>query len=455
MTDALAASVLSRLREIVGDGHVVVDPQVLAGRSRDFTGRYVGAAAALVRPGSTPEVAAIIDLARTEGIALVPQGGNTGLVGGSVPLHGEVIVSTERLDLVHMVDARAGRIVAGAGVTVARLHDAAHGVGWAYGVDLAARDSATLGGTIATNAGGLRFVRHGGTRQQLLGIEAVLGTGDVVSRLGGLAKDNTGYDLAGLLCGSEGTLGIVTRACVRLVPDPETRAVALVGCDTVEMAVEMGLALRRIVEGLEAVEFFLDSGMALVRERFGLPAPLKGNPRAYLLVEVATNDDPTAALATALEKMAAGADTAVAIDPGRRAELWRYREGHTEAINSIGVPHKLDVTLPDGVLASFVDEIGAVVASVVPGASVWCFGHVADGNIHVNVTGVDPHDDRVDDVVLRHVISLGGSISAEHGIGTAKLPWLASARSPGDLAAFRAIKSALDPDGICNPHVLI
>lgn len=454
MIDALAATVLTRLRDAVGERHVVVDPQVLAGRSRDFTGRYVGTAAALVRPGSTAEVAALVAVARAEGIALVTQGGNTGLVGGSVPLHGEVIVSTERLDAIDEVDGRAGRITAGAGVTIARLHDAALGAGWAYGIDLASRDSATLGGTIATNAGGLRFVRHGGTRQQLLGIEAVLGTGAIVSRLGGLAKDNTGYDLAGLLCGSEGTLGIVTRACVRLVPEPECRAVALVGCVTVEAAVELGLALRRIVEGLEAVELFLDTGMALVRERFGLPAPLKSSPRAYLLVEVATNVDPTTSLAAALEAVAAGADTAVAVDPGRRAELWRYREGHTEAINGIGVPHKLDVTLPDGVLASFVDEIEAVVTTVVPGASVWCFGHVADGNIHVNVTGVDPHDDRVDDVVLRHVISLGGSISAEHGIGTAKLPWLAAARAPGDLAAFRAIKSALDPDRVCNPHVL-
>ncbi|HLW44609.1 MAG TPA: FAD-binding oxidoreductase, partial [Acidimicrobiales bacterium] len=326
--------------------------------------------------------------------------------------------------------------------------------GWAYGVDLGGRDSATIGGNVATNAGGLRVLRYGDTRAQLLGVQAVLGTGDVVEHLGGLLKDNTGYALHSLLCGSEGTLGIVTAARLRLVPPAPARVAAILGMKDAESAVAAAQELRRTLPSLSAAELMLRPGVELVCRVLGLPQPLDAPHAAYLLVEASGAADPAPELAAAVGMLAGVGDVAVAVDSQRIASLFRYREGHTEAINSLGPPHKLDVTLPHAVLPEMVERFPSVVAAVAPGASVWLFGHVGDGNVHVNVTGVDPDDERVDDAVFRAVADAGGSISAEHGIGTAKRKWLELNRSPAELRAFGAIKHALDPDGIMNPHVL-
>jgi FAD/FMN-containing dehydrogenase len=389
-------------------------------------------------------------------VAVVPQGGNTGLVGGGVPLAGEVVLSTRRLDGLGPVDPVAAQITAGAGVTIGALQAAARGHGLRYGVDLAARDSATVGGTVATNAGGLRVMRHGATRAQVVGIEAVLGDGSVISHLGGLLKDNTGYDLAGLLCGSEGTLGVVTAARLRLLPRPSEVVVALVGFDDPSTAVEAVAAWRAAVPDIEAAELILAPGLDLVCATYSLSPPFASRPAVYVLVEAAGRHDPTHELAAAI--VGSGIDeaaVAVATDERRRAELWRYREEHTTAINSVGPPHKLDVTLPLGSLGAFIDDAPGIVAAVAPEARTWLFGHAADGNVHVNVTGLDPDDESVDDAVLAFVAARGGSISAEHGIGTAKVPWLHLNRSPEEIAAMRAIKAALDPDGILNPGVLL
>jgi FAD/FMN-containing dehydrogenase len=366
-----------------------------------------------------------------------------------------VVLSLRHLDGVGPVDDAAGQVTAGAGATVAAVRSAAAGAGWAYGVDLASRDSATVGGTVATNAGGTRVLRYGDTRAQLLGVEAVLGTGAVISHLGGLVKDNTGYHLAGLLCGSEGTLGVVTAARLRLVPPVGHRTVALLAFDSVGDAVDASVVLRRSVPALEACELFVEDGLELVRTVAGLPRPFPAPHRAYLLVEAADRRDPTEALAEATASVDRVSDAVVATGSTRRAALWRYREAHTEAINTLGAPHKLDVTLPVGSLAGFVDRVPDAVREVDPSARTWLFGHVGDGNIHVNVTGPAPDDDRVDDRVLRMVADSGGSISAEHGIGTAKLPWLSLARSHDELATFRAVKRALDPDRVLNPNVLV
>jgi FAD/FMN-containing dehydrogenase len=345
----------------------------------------------------------------------------------------------------------AGQVTAGAGATIAAVAGAADAAGWAYGVDFAARDSATVGGSIATNAGGLRVLRYGATRQQLLGVEAVLADGRVVSHLGGLVKDNTGYDLGGLVCGSEGTLAVVTAARLRLVPRYASRVVALLAFATTDAALAAVGALRREVDALEAAELFFGDGLELVCTHAGWPPPFAGEHAAYVLVECAAHDDPTDALATAVAALAAVDDVAVATDGPGRARLWRYREAHTEAINSLGPPHKLDVTLPAAALAEFVRRVRELVAP----APAWLFGHAADGNLHVNVTGVDPDDESVDDAVLTLVAVLGGSISAEHGIGTAKRRWLHLNRSPAEIDAFRAIKRALDPEGTLNPNVLL
>ncbi len=445
---------LGEAAEVVGRRHVLVDPDVVAGYATDWTGRFHGSTPAVLRPGSTAEVAAVVGLCRRHGVSLALQGGNTGLSGGAVPLAGEVVCSLLRLDTVEP-DWAAGQLNAGAGVSIARVQQAAAARGWAYGVDLASRDSATVGGSVATNAGGIRVLRYGDTRAQLLGAEVVLGTGEVITRLSGLLKDNTGYDLPGLMCGSEGTLGILTAARLRLVHSPAERVVALLAFDAPEHAVTAATSLRSALGSLSAVELFFEPGMALVRQHSGLPDPFNRPHAAYLLVEASDDRDPTEELSEAVAAVASVADVAVAADPVRGAELWRYREGHTEAIGHRGTPHKLDVSVPIPALAEFVERVPKTVSSVRPAAEVWLFGHAADGNVHVNVTGLDPDDEVVDDAVLSLAAALGGSVSAEHGIGTAKRQWLSLSRSAAELAAFRAIKAALDPGGILNPSVLL
>ena len=444
----------TELAAIVGVEHALVDPDVVAGFCTDWTGRFVGHSPAVVRPGSTAQVAAIVAWCRRAGVALVVQGGNTGLSGGAVPLRDEVVCSLRRLTTIGEVDRTSGQVTAGAGVTIADLQGRAASAGWAYGVDFASRDSATVGGSIATNAGGLRVLRYGDTRAQVVGIEAVLGTGDVVSHLSGLTKDNTGYHLPSLLCGSEGTLGVITAARLRLVPEESERVVALLAFDDVAAALVAVGSLRSGLPSLSAAELFFDEGVALVCRVFGLRAPFSEPHRAYVLVEATGASDPSDALSSAVDSLRGVTDAAVATDAVRAAQLWRYREAHTEAIATVGTPHKLDVTLPPGALADFVAAVPAVVEGACPGAQTWLFGHAGDGNVHVNVTGASAEDDRIDESVLRLAAGMGGSISAEHGIGVAKARWLSLCRSPAEIAAFRSIKRALDPDGVLNPSVL-
>jgi FAD/FMN-containing dehydrogenase len=447
--------VVHNLRRVVGADHVMVDPDLTASYATDWSGRFTGAPSAVIRPGTAAEVAEVVELCRAASVALVPQGGNTGLVGGSVPLAGEAVLSLRRLSGITDIDRRSGQLTAGAGTSVTDVQAAAVAAGWAYGVDLGSRDSATVGGTVATNAGGLQVLRHGATRAQLAGTEAVLGTGAVVSHLGGLLKDNTGYDLAGLLCGSEGTLGVVTAARLRLVPPNPERVAALLAFSSTSDAVDAAFLLRRALPELQSLELFLRAGLDLVCRVTGAARPFAHPHPAFLLAEVAGPTDPMPAMAAALDSVRSVADVAVATDSTRRAQLWRYREGHTESINTLGAPHKLDVTLPAPALAAFIDRVPGVVADADARATTWLFGHAADGNIHVNITGLAVDDLTVDGRVLTYAAELGGSISAEHGIGTAKRPWLHLNRSEAEIAAFRSIKRALDPAGILNPNVLL
>jgi FAD/FMN-containing dehydrogenase len=387
-------------------------------------------------------------------VPIVPQGGNTGLVGGGVPLHGEVVVNLGRMRAVLAVDASASTVHAQAGATLGAVQDAARSVGLRYAVDFGARGSATIGGTVATNAGGVNFLRFGGTRQQVLGIEAVLGSGEVVRDVRALGKDNTGYWLPGLLCGSEGTLGIITEVVVRLWPEPDHRVTALVGFSSSSHAVAAAQRWAVAVDDIEALEYMTAAGVALV-SRIADIAPPAGDAAAYVLVEAAGD-------AVVADRIAGivGADTgtvsvAVAESEARRAALWRYRDEHTPAINTVGVPHKLDVTVPPSGLAAFLDEVPVVVTALRPEATVWLFGHIGDGNVHVNITGLDINDHVADDAVLAMVARIGGSISAEHGIGTAKIAALGLRRTEAELAAMRAIKTALDPAGVLNPHALL
>jgi FAD/FMN-containing dehydrogenase len=449
------AGLLERLRAVVGPAHVLTDPEVTDGYVRDWTGRYVGHTPAVVRPADTTEVAAVLAACRAAGVTVTPQGGNTGLVGGGVPLTGEVVVSLRRLDRIEPVDVAAQQVTVGAGVTLAALHRAAADAGLAFGVDLGARDSATVGGMAATNAGGLHLLRYGGMREQVVGHEAVLSDGRVVRHLDGLLKDNTGYDLGKLLCGSEGTLAVITALRLRLVPRLEAKVVALLAFADAPTALAATAVLRRDLTTVEAIELFLADGLDLVADTLGVARPFRERHPVLVLVECADRRDPTEELASVVAGLDGVADVAVASEPGPRAALWRLREGHSEAINTLGAPHKLDVTLPATTMAHFLATVPGVIAAVDPTARAWLFGHAADGNIHVNITGVGPDDERTDEAVLHHVASLGGSISAEHGIGTAKRAMLHLNRSPAELAVFRALKDALDPTHTLNPMVLL
>jgi FAD/FMN-containing dehydrogenase len=270
----------------------------------------------------------------------------------------------------------------------------------------------------------------------------------------GLEKDNSGYDLAGLVCGSEGTLAVVTAARFRLHAPNRFTVAALCAFDDVDAALDAVGLLRRELECVNAIELFFAAGLELVCEQLGLARPFPRTHAAYVLVEAAADTDPTEALARAVEGCTRVVDVAVATDAATQRSLWRYREGHPEAINLLGPPLKLDVSLPAARLGAFIADVPARVASRAPAASVWMFGHAGDGNVHVNVTG--PLDaDAVTAAVFELVADLHGSISAEHGIGTAKRQYLALVRSPEEIAVYRALKRALDPNAILNPHVLL
>jgi FAD/FMN-containing dehydrogenase len=436
----------------VGPTHVLTDPALTASYETDWTGRYAGRAAAVVRPASTVEVAAVLTACAAAGVAVVPQGGNTGLVAGAVPLGGEVVLSLTRLTDLGPVDGAAAQVTVGAGTRLAAVQAHARAAGLDVGTDLAARASATIGGLVATNAGGLQVLRWGSMRDQLAGLEAVLADGSVVSRLGGLAKDGTGYDLTGLLAGSEGTLAVMTRVRLRLVPALPARAVALVAVRSIAAAQHL-LAAVRTLPSLTSAEFFLADGLRLVRAHGGLRAPFAQEHPAYVLLECADRRDPSPDLLAALGD-ADPVDAVLGVEPGERRRLWAYREGHTEAINAAGVPVKLDVSVPAAAFAGLVEELPALVAGVASGARTVLFGHLAESNLHVNVLSAGAEAEVVSEVVLRRVSALGGSISSEHGVGRAKAAWLQLSRSPAEIAVMRAVKAALDPVGLLNPGVI-
>lgn len=468
--DGLVAAVMA----VVGPEHCLVDPDLKAPYEIDWTRRFGGRSALVARPGDTSQVAGVLAACGRHRVGVIAQGGNTGLVGGSVPRAGELVLSLGRLKQILVCDPDQGLLVADAGTALGAAQAAARSVGCELGIDIAARDSATLGGMVATNAGGVHVIRYGPMRARLAGIEVVLADGTVASRLGGLVKDNVGYDLAQLMAGSEGTLGVVTKVALRLVPLPRHRVAALVAVrgdealpdDTAgavrsvaEAVVALAHHLHRAVDGIDALEVMFADGMSLVRDVAGLPAPPDPGAGAWLLVEASGAQDPSAMLAAAIEGAPKVTATAVADEAGGRARLWAYRERHTEAIATLGVPHKLDVTLPMGALAEFAAVVPSEVSRALDAsgheARVILFGHVGDGNLHVNIVGPGSDDNRADDAVLRMVVERGGSISAEHGVGVAKLGHVTSARSAGDIAVMRKVKAALDPGGMLNPGVLL
>jgi FAD/FMN-containing dehydrogenase len=440
------------LAGVVGRDHVLADADTRIAYERDLTGRFAGEASLVVRPKNTAEVAEAVRLCVARRAPVAVQGGNTGMVGGAVPRAGEVVLTLARLDELAPVDALAAQVECGAGVTLERLQQHVRAAGFDFPVDLPSRGTATIGGMVATNAGGHLAARYGMMRAWVAGVEAVLADGSIVRRLAGLVKDNAGYDLTGLLVGSEGTLGIVTRVRLRLVPLLRARAVALLGCASLEDAQHLLTALREHAPSLQSADYLHENGMALVCEHRGLARPFAASHDTYVVAECAAAADPTDELAEAVAASGeAVQDAAFASDAEGRRALWLYREAHNEAITIRGVPHKLDVSVPLAAVPAFEQDVEREVTVRWPEAVVYMYGHLGDGNVHVNVVGPAPEDDEVDDLVLHLVARHGGSISAEHGVGIAKTRWLGLTRGEAEIAAMRAIKEALDPLGILNP----
>jgi FAD/FMN-containing dehydrogenase len=440
---------------VVGPDHVLVGADATATYTTDWTSRWHGEPAAVVRPASTAEVAAVLRICSANGLPVVPQGGNTSLAGGSVPRGGELLLSTNRLREVSLPDERGRTMTVGAGVVLAAVQERAASAGLAFGVDLAARGTATIGGMAATNAGGLHVVAHGSMLDNIRGIEFVLADGRVIDRLASLPKDTAGYDLMSLIVGSEGTLGVITRLRLRLSAAAQYRACALLGLRSVADAVTLAAALPTVVPSLRSLEFVVDEGMELVCREARLGRPFPDRFPCYLFVEVAgvapVLDGLTAAL---IERDEIAADL-VATGSDEVDALLRYREGQTEAIRALGVPRKFDVAVPLDRVEAFLAALQERLTREIPEARSISFGHLAEGNLHVNVVAPPGTDDeRIEAVVLGLVLESAGTISAEHGVGIAKAHWLERMRGADDVAAMRAIKTALDPGSIMNPGVI-
>jgi FAD/FMN-containing dehydrogenase len=440
------------LVELVGEAHVLTDPTVCQGYETDLTGRYRGRSSLVVRPGSRDEVAAVLRACSRAGMPVVPQGGNTGLVGGGVPRDGEAVVSLARVDFLDPVDVLAGQVTVGAGATLAAVQRHAAEAGFSFPMDLAARDSATIGGMVSTNAGGLKVLRFGSMRAQVAGLEAVLADGRVISRLGGLPKDSTGYDLVGAVVGSEGTLAVVTAVRLRLAPPARRQVTATIGVGSTAAALRVLAAVRAGMPALTSAEIFYAEGLRLVCAHRGIAAPFAAEYPCYLLLECSGDDDPTDRLTDVLSTVDDALDSALATDETSRRLLWAHREGHTDAIGATGTPLKLDVGVPLTEVAAFEESLRALVSDA--GGRLILFGHLAEGNFHANVIG-EVDADALTDAVVHEVAARGGTISAEHGIGVAKARWLPLVRSPVELDLMAATKRAWDPRGLLNPGVLV
>jgi D-lactate dehydrogenase (cytochrome) len=473
----LPPRLLDDLRAAVGAKGWVVDAAALAPYLAEERGNYQGACAIMVAPASTEEVARVVQLCAEANVAITPQGGNTGLAGGAVPAAG-VLLSLKRLKRIRAVDARDFSLVAEAGVVLADAQAAAAAAGALFPLSLAAEGSCTIGGNISTNAGGIHVLRYGTMRDLVLGIEAVLPDGRVWDGLKSLRKDNTGYDLKQLFIGAEGTLGVVTAASLKLFSKPNARAVAFAALPSPAAALELFARLRaRAGETLAAFEFANRFALACVlkhipgtRDPFARPHPW------YALCELASPGADGAALEAALEAALAAAaeaggiaDATLARNQAQAAELWRLRESMSEAQKPEGASLKHDVSVPLARVPEFVERASEHVLALVPGARVCAFGHLGDGNVHFNLSqppgGASRPDQkpgadrarfaaeraRVNRAVHDLVQELGGSFSAEHGVGQLRLADMERYKEDVEIDLMRALKRALDPRGIMNP----
>jgi FAD/FMN-containing dehydrogenase len=465
-------ALLDALRKEIGAAQVLTEGD-LSAYELDWRKRYRGKALAVARPGSTAEVAAVVRTCALNGVALVPQGGNTGLVGASVPDASgtQLLLSLARLNRVREIDAANLTMTVEAGCVLQAVQEAADAQGLLFPLSLAAEGSCTIGGNLATNAGGTQVLRYGNARDLCLGLEVVTPAGDVWEGLTGLRKDNTGYDLRDLYIGSEGTLGVITAATLKLYPKPAAVMTAFAACDSLEAAVRLlQLARERAGTSLTGFEVMGDFALALVRQHFPqLAKPLPPCPWTVLLEqsdaegEVHARQVFEALLEAALEQGVIS-DAAVAESIEQSHAMWHLRESIPLAQAEEGPNIKHDIALPVSRVAEFVAATDAQLLAAFPGVRLVDFGHLGDGNLHYNVQApqgvaaadfMREHEAAVNTIVYDAVSARGGSISAEHGIGVLKREELERRKSAVALGLMRAIKGALDPKGLMNPHRIL
>lgn len=473
MTRPPSASLLDALAHMLGPKGYDADPDAMAPWLTDWRGKYRGRAAAMLSPASAEEVAAVVRLCAKAQVALVPQGGNSGMVGGATPdMSGDqLLISLRRMNRVRKIDVDAQIAVAEAGVVLENFHHAALAHDLRFPLTLGGKGSATIGGLVSTNAGGTQVLRHGPMRSLVAGVEAVLPDGSIFGGLAPLRKDNRGYDLRHLFCGAEGTLGIVTAASLHLVPAATARRTAWIGVDTPDIALtllrQLDAAIGRELEGFEIIpQSCLD---AVLRHIPQTRSPLVAPHPWHVLAELAGEDD--AALGNALESQLAAAteaglirDVVIAKNDRESEDFWRLRDSISEAERAEGPALQHDISVPVDLMPTFIAENPRRLDQAFPGVRALSFGHLGDGNVHHHVQPplqadgaiwIAEHGAAVSRLVYSHVIELGGSISAEHGIGQMKRDILAELDSPARLTALRGVKSGLDPAGLFNPGKLI
>ena len=467
-TTAPSPAFLDELKAALGPGGWTQDPEVVAPFLTEWRNRWTGDTPILLTLRSTEEVARIVTLCARDGVAITPQGGGTGLVGGQIPF-GEVLLSMKKMRAIRDVTPLDDAMTVEAGLTLLEAQQAATAADRYFPLSLAAEGSATIGGVISTNAGGTQVLRYGMMRDLVLGIEAVMPNGQVFNGLKRLRKDNTGYDLKQMLIGAEGTLGVVTAATLKLFPIMRSRAVAIVGLETAAASIELlARAKAETGGGVEAFELMKRLGMELVLKNIpDTREPLDTTPDWYVLIEIASGTpggaeaQMQALLEVAFEEGLI-TDAAIAQNDAQRAAFWRLREEHSAALKPEGGGWKHDVSVPISRIADFIDEASAAVERFHPGARISVFGHVGDGNLHYDIlpgVGQDipafigrwkEGSQVVHDVVARY----DGSISAEHGLGRLKTDEARRYKSPLEIETMAAIRQALDPRRIMNPAVL-
>jgi FAD/FMN-containing dehydrogenase len=461
----LSPELVARFRAIVGDKYAVTDPADIAPYLTEERDLFHGRSPLVLRPGSTAEVSAICKLASEHRIALVPQGGNTGLVGGQTPHHGEVVISMRRMDKIRDVDIASNTMTCEAGVVLQIAQQKASEVGRLFPLSLGAEGSCTIGGNLSTNAGGTTALAYGVAREMALGLEVVLADGRILNGLSKLKKDNTGYDLRNLFIGAEGTLGIITAATLKLFPKPRAVATAFVGLKSPSEALKLlAISQNEAAGSLTSFELLSDISVDFsVRHGIDIRDPLASKHPWYVLMELSSSrDDASAALESILTQGFDDGivdDAVIAASLSQRQAFWKLRDEMSAAQKPEGGSIKHDISVPVAAVPDFIVEANAAVVKLIPGARPVPFGHLGDGNIHYNVSqpvGTNAADflgrwHEVNAVVFAIVLRMGGSISAEHGIGVLKRDELPDVKDKVAIELMRGIKAMLDPSGIMNP----